>query len=225
MSFYRRGMKVHKADFNFFRFFSAKRLIAFPALSLCFCLLIAGPVFSQSLTNLEVFYKLADSSVVKVLNVIPKEDSRIYLRLDVPEGYSVFRNRIIQDFSRGGKDVLVARDSLAPSLDFSIDKARVSYSDPFRKGFWGSYKIERTHTFGGSFTLAYGGAVKKTDSFSFTAKDTVMYDSLRQMEDLSVPFTRGEIPSEPLFSTLWEPVVALGTAAAAVYLFFTIRSK
>jgi len=225
-NFNRRRMKVQLSNFNFFWIFSVKRLMALTALCFCFCLIAPLQVFPQNLTNLEVFYKLSDSSVVNVLKVVPKESNEIYLRLDLPEGYSVFRNKIVQDLRLQGKTVLFAKDSLlAPSLDFSIDRAKVSYSELFRHGFFGSYKAERTVTLNGNFVLASGGMVKKTDNFSFQAKDTVNYDEIRNIEDFSIPFTRGDIPSEPVFSTLWEPVVALGTAAVAVYLFFTIRSK
>ncbi|HEX2866199.1 MAG TPA: hypothetical protein VHO03_04110 [Ignavibacteriales bacterium] len=218
-------MKLKVTGFNFFRVFSSEGLKALAALSLVFCLLAPAQVFSQSLTNLEVFYKLADSSVVKVLRAAPKEDNQVYLRLNLTEGYSVFRTRIIQDLKQEGKDVLLAGDSLAPSLDLTIDQAKVNYSDLFRHGLFGSYKAERTVSLSGSYVLAQKGVVRKAENFTFTARDTVLYEDLRQLEDASIPFTRGNIPSEPLFSTLWEPVVALGTAAVAVYLFFTVRSK
>lgn len=218
-------MRLKVSDFNFFRTFSSVRLKALAALSLVFCLVMPHELFSQSSTNLEVFYKLADSSVVKVLSALPKEDSEVRLRLSLTEGYSVFRNRIIQDLRQGGKNVLLAGDSLAPSVDLTIDMAKAVYSDLFRQGLFGSYKGERTLTLSGSYVLASKGVVRKADNFTFTARDTVLYDEMKQLEDPSIPFTRGNIPSEPLFSTLWEPVVALGTAAVAVYLFFTVRSK
>ncbi|MGE5353004.1 MAG: hypothetical protein ACM3P0_13045 [Acidobacteriota bacterium] len=218
-------MKVQTGKFNFFWTFSLKGLKAFVALSLYFCLLVPQEAFSQSQTNLEIFYRLADSSVVKIIKAIPKEDAKLFLRLNIPEGYTVFRNRIIQDFRKEGKEVLLAGDSLSNSLDLAIDRANVTYSDLFRKGLFGNYRSERTLSFGGSYVLASRGMVRKTDNFSITLKDTVLFDEMRQLENPSIPFTQGNLPSEPLFSTLWEPVVALGTAAVAVYLFFTVRSK
>ncbi|MCU7495783.1 MAG: hypothetical protein HF314_06215 [Ignavibacteria bacterium] len=227
MNIYRRRIGVKSSNFNFFAIFSLKGLKALTVLCLLLFLLAPAKLFSQSSppANLEVFYKLADSSVTKVLTSLPESNSPVYLRLDLPEGYSVFRNRIIQDLIQSGKKVLLASDSLAPSLDISIDRAKVTYSDLFRQGLFGSYESERIVSLGGSFILSSGAMVKNTGDFSFTARDTVKYDDLRGLEDISIPFTRGEIPSEPLFSTLWEPVVALGTAAVAVYLFFTVRSK
>lgn len=225
MNFYKRRMKVQTGNFNFFWTFSLKGLKAFIALSLYFCLLMPHEAFSQSQSNLDVFYRLADSSVVNVIKAISNEDTKLHLRLDIPEGYSVFRNRIIQDFKQEGKDVLLSGDSLASSLNITIDRAKVNYSDLFRQGLFGSYRAERTLSFGGSYVLSSEGMVRKTDNFTFAVKDTVLFDEIRQLENPSIPFTQGNIPSEPLFSTLWEPVVALGTAAVAVYLFFTVRSK
>jgi hypothetical protein len=48
---------------------------------------------------------------------------------------------------------------------------------------------------------------------------------VKSLENQALPFTKGEVPPEPLFSSLLEPAVALGTAAVVIYLFFSIRSK
>jgi hypothetical protein len=55
--------------------------------------------------------------------------------------------------------------------------------------------------------------------------DTIKVDDIKNLENISFKFTTGSLPPEPFFSGLFEPVFALGTAAAAVILFFTIRSK
>lgn len=221
----RRRMKVQNLKTAPGSIFSGKRQGTFAVLCLYFCFLLPSQGYSQNLSNLEAFYKLADSSVAGILKTLPKGNTRLQLKLDLPEGYSVFRNKIIQELTKNGKNVLFSSDSLAPMLNIGVDRAIVVYSSPFRKGFWGSYKSGRTVSLRGNFVLAEGGHVSKAENFSFARTDTVMYDDLRSLEDPSIPFTRGDIPPEPLFSTLWEPVVALGTAAVAVYLFFTVRSK
>jgi len=48
---------------------------------------------------------------------------------------------------------------------------------------------------------------------------------VKSLENPNHPFTKGNIPAEPFFESIPEPVLAIGTAATAVILFFILRSK
>ncbi|MGE5402014.1 MAG: hypothetical protein ACM3S2_16580 [Ignavibacteriales bacterium] len=180
---------------------------------------------AQSPSNLDLFYRLVDSSTVKILQNIPAGTENLNLIQALPEGYTLFQNRVIASLRSHGKNILLNNDTAGTSVHYTIDMARVSYPDAFRDGLFGTYKVRREIVLKGSYVILQKGRVGESGSFNFSASDTVRYDDIKSLEDNSVPFTKGEIPSEPIISTIWEPVVALGTAAVAVYLFFTVRSR
>jgi hypothetical protein len=104
-----------------------------------------------------------------------------------------------------------------------IDEAATSYGEIYRDGVLGDYYIPRTIIFSGDYNIT--GNTVLTHSFNFAYHDTVNVDSVTSLENAAYPFTRGKLPAEPFFSGILEPVIAVGTAALAVILFFTIRSK
>ena len=183
-------------------------------------------------SNLEIFYYLADSSASNLLNFIPDKKKEIRLNLNLGNDYSVLGNKIISSLQR--HEVLLSAASekesgaLSPgndpvSINYVIDNAKVKYGEIFRRGFLGDYYIPRNIFLSGNFVI--NSEDVKYNSFSYTFGDTVRFDDIKSLENSSFPFTQGEVPAEPFFSGLLEPVVAVGTAAVALFLFFTIRSK
>ncbi|MGE5411988.1 MAG: hypothetical protein ACM3MI_13590 [Clostridiales bacterium] len=186
------------------------------------------PVWAQnnrSISNLDVLYRLADSAVVGLVHKLPEQSKNIYLKTSLNNSYSVFENRVISLIKEANKNVLTIPDSSSSSVYFTIDDAKVNYPEIFRDGFFGSYKLKREISLHGSYVIANRGAVKDSHNFSFTSEDTIVQSDVKNLENQAFPFTRGEVPPEPLFSSLLEPVVALGTAAVVIYLFFSVRSK
>jgi hypothetical protein len=55
--------------------------------------------------------------------------------------------------------------------------------------------------------------------------DTIWVKDINTLENESFDFTKGQIPTEPFFLSIWEPVIAIGIAAAVIILFFSIRSQ
>ena len=179
--------------------------------------------FSQTKPNLDIFYAMVDSSAVKILKNLPAGRNHISLEFNSGNNYLVLENRLIKDLTGKGLKISGQGKEESVFVGYVIDHAELKYGDMYRSGFLGSYYIPRHLKLSGNFT------VNKPDisesNFSYTYTDTVKYDSLQNTENPAFPFTQGEIPSEPLFSSLLEPVVAIGAAAAAVILFFTVRSK
>jgi len=62
-------------------------------------------------------------------------------------------------------------------------------------------------------------------NFKFNYIDTVDANKIKNIEDPAIPFTQAALPAEPFFSSIYEPVIAVGAAALTVILFFTVRSK
>ena len=74
----------------------------------------------------------------------------------------------------------------------------------------------------GNYYISTNQQVK---DFNLSTKDTINVEDVEIIEDRSYPFTQGELPAEPFFSSILEPVVAISAAAVTVILFFSVRSK
>lgn len=181
-------------------------------------------------SNLDIFYILADSSAGKAESFIPGNSKQIILQLNLGNDYSILGNQIISFLQKNQSIVLSGNDEMnrnsreeLTGVSFVIDNANVKYGEMFRDGFLGDYYIQRNILLSGNFTINTPSV--KYIPFSFISADTVRADELRNLENSSFPFTQGKIPAEPFFSGLLEPAIAIGTAAVAVFLFFTIRSR
>ena len=153
---------------------------------------------------------------------INADEDSINLKLNLGESYSIFENKILADLYAAGKFITEKNNNLL-SVSYTIDRAKTEYGEIFRDGFFGDYFIQRKISLGGNYFIrTNSGSFKE---FNIAVEDTIRYDEINEVENNSFPFTKGEVPSEPFFSGLFEPVVAIGTAALAVVLFFTIRSK
>lgn len=179
--------------------------------------------FAQTKTNLDIFYSLVDSSAAKIINTLPDSSKVLNVELDVGNEYSVFGNRLISDLASHGLQIKLRETGNGIILRYAVEHAEVNYPDMFRSGFLGAYHLKRNISLNGNFILS--GDKTLNGNFSYAHKDTVILDSIKEIENSGFPFTKGEIPPEPFFSSLLEPAVAIGAAATAVVLFFTIRSK
>ena len=178
----------------------------------------------QTKDNLEIFYALIDSSGENILNNLPASNKDLSLSLNLGESYSLFKNHLISIFYKDGYKVKLS-DSADGKVNISyvLDKAKVNYGDIFRDGIFGSYLMPRKVEISGNYLIKNNTFSYK--EFNYKYLDTVKVDNVKTLENISYPFTQGNIPTEPFFSSLFEPLVAIGTAAIAVFLFFTIRSK
>ena len=209
-------------------------LLIFPAerklFSSIFLLLFffSGNVFlseCQSKDNLSIFYSFIDSASTDIIRNLPTGSKFIKLDLTLGTAYSVFANRVIEDFKNKKIDISNnnQHDSNIDAVNITIEKAGISYKDMFRKNLFGSFYVPRYFNLSGSYSIIGTSTIVKRIQYAFI--DTVNYDQLKNLQNISYPFTESEIPAEPFISSFWEPVVAVGATALAVILFFTIRSK
>lgn len=188
---------------------------------MCISVLFVGIVYSQGKTNLEVFNTLVDSSLNQFI-LASNPPSKI--RVDLNNGdASVFNTQILGYLKTKGIEPAYAKADSLPLLSYAIEKPLTQYTNIFRDGFLGPYLVQRVISLKGNYF--YSGAGIGIRGFNFTCIDTVKLDDVKNLENLSYKFTNGNLPPEPFFSGLFEPIAALGTAAAAVILFFTVRSK
>ncbi len=181
-------------------------------------IILSFQVYGQTKTNLELFFQLADSAANNLtLNL--KEEKNFQIDFVLGKDYQVFQNSILSHFPN--KEI---KDETGKILvHFALTDVKVEYSEPERKGLFGSLWIKRTLHFSGNYSIISNTSEVK--DFSYTASDELPYEDVASVENSSFPFTQGKIPAEPFFSSLLEPAIALGSAAAAVYIFFSARSK
>jgi hypothetical protein len=200
-------------------------LLSLPALFLS--LLFTGSLCSQTKSNLEVFYTLSDSSVNLIAQNVTLPSLKLKVEFNNGQVYSVFNNHILE-YLISKKTILVPeKNENVAVLSYTIEKAVTEYSDLYRNGFLGTYMVQRKLSLKGNYFITTPGKINSNYSseFIYSQVDSVQVDELKNLENNSFKFTSGTIPPEPFFTGLFEPIFALSTAAAAVILFFTVRSK
>ncbi len=196
---------------------------SFPILILF--LLTSPEVESQTKTNLDIFYSLTDSLVNQINSEIPSSEKKILLTLNLGQSYSLFSNSIKERFKQSGKEILEqpTDELIIPNVNIVLEGAGVEYGEMFRDGWFGTHYIQRYSTIFGNYLQTSSESGKK--EFEITSVDTVKVEDLKFIENDSFPFTKGTIPSEPFLSGFAEPLIAIGTAAAVIVIFFTVRSE
>ena len=181
--------------------------------------------FCQLKTNLDVFYSLTDSLVDKINSEIPSDEKKILLTLNLGRSYSLFSNNIREQFIKNEREILnQPPDELnIPNVDIVMEGAGVEYGEMFREGFFGAHYVQRFSTIFGNYLQSFSSQGKQ--DFEITFLDTVKVEDVSSLESPSYPFTQATLPPEPFLSGVAEPVIAIGTAALVIVLFFTIRSE
>lgn len=192
---------------------------------LCILLFYSVLITAQTKTNLEKFYSLTDSLAKKIITEIPDTNDQLILELHPGNDYSIFNNNIRQVFINSGKKIYQGNSMELnfPVVDIVLDTAEVEYGEVFKDGWFGTHYLIRTVKIGGNYFLT--NSQKGKQEFSISSVDTIRVDEIVELENPSFSFTKAERPPEPFVSGIFEPVLAIGTAAAMVVLFFTVRSK
>jgi len=179
--------------------------------------------YSQITSNLDQFYTLVDSAsdlLIKDLGGTNKANLELNFGVD----YSVFANKVRGKLLRNG--IQLVGDNPGEEnfvrVNFVLDNCFVGYSEPEKDGVFGDFLSERTIELSGNYFISNQSHVK---DFKLTVKDTIKVENVEEVENRSFPFTQGELPPEPFFSSLLEPIVAIGAAAVTIILFFSVRSK
>lgn len=181
--------------------------------------------YSQLKTNLDVFYSLTDSLIDKINSEIPSNEEKILLTLNLGERYSLFANSIQDRFIKSGKEIVhQPPDEInIPTVDIVMEGAGVEYGEMFRSGFFGTHYIQRYSTIFGNYLQTFSDDGKQ--EFELTVLDTVKVEDINSLQNPSYPFTQASVPPEPFGSGFVEPIIAIGTAALVIVLFFSIRSE
>lgn len=186
-------------------------------------LLFQTSIYSQTISNLDKFYNLIDSASTLLLKDLG-DAKKINLELNFGIDYSVFANQVRGKLLRN--EVQLVGDSSDEQnfvrVNFVVDNSFVGYSEPEKDGIFGDFFTERTITLSGNYFISNKSQVK---DFKLTTVDTINVEDVEYVENRSYPFTLGDLPPEPFFSSLLEPIVAIGAAATVIILFFSVRSQ
>jgi hypothetical protein len=186
-------------------------------------LLFQTAVYSQTISNLDQFYTLIDTATNQLIINLGNA-KKVNLELNLGIDYSVFANKIRGTLLKSGIQ-FVGNDSTKENfvrVNFVVDNSFVGYSEPEKDGIFGDFFTQRTLELSGNYFISNQSQVK---DFKLTVVDTINVENVEEVENRSYPFTQGELPPEPFFSSLLEPIVAIGAAAVVVILFFSVRSK
>lgn len=191
---------------------------------LILALLISGISPAQDKTNLEVIKGLIGKSVDALIPAEFKKENKVFLSYSSPESYSFLKNMVIE---KGGSSIGFNPQAEGSDYIFSyaLEDVKVKYSDCFTKSFLGRNYVEREVVLTGLAGFNPAGGSVSSARFTHSAKDTVEYGGLKELASPAYPFTNPEIPDEPFFSSILEPVIAVGVAVTTIYLLFTVRSK
>lgn len=167
----------------------------------------------QVKTNLDIFYGLVDSSTSLLSEKLT--GGNYLITVNIPPDLNIFEGRIKSKLAPESR-----LNETSGEVIYTLENAKVEYTDISRDGLFGDYQVNRTVSIRGYYI--YGRGV---NNFELTAGDVVKLDDTGKLEYSSLPFTRGEKPEEPFFSTLYQPAIILGALAVTTYLFFSVRSK
>lgn len=189
-----------------------------------FLLLLIFPYLhsgAQTKSNLNIFFNLIDTLSNEIRLNIADHNLPVKLNFKSPVDYSILENRLLSLLIRKGIKVN-SSDEQSVMIELAFSEASVNYSDSYRDGLFGNILVDREIHLSGNYINMNKNISKE---FNYKYSDSIKYDELEEAENRAYPFTQNAHPSEPFFSSLIEPVIAVGAAATAVILFFTIRSK
>ena len=186
---------------------------------------LAVQFFAQPHTNLEVINSLIDSSTQQIAGEINSKTVEFFIDYKSPAEFSFLNEQLISGLIKNKIKIIVDTITTGSKIIYSLSDAGVFYSDIFRSGLFGGYLIERKFKLSGSYIIEKNGSVTDSESFNLTKTDTIDYDFINIIETPSLTFTQGNIPSQPFFPSIIEPLIAITAVAITVILFFTVRSK
>ena len=192
---------------------------------LIFVLAFSGICFPQSKKNAELLSDLVDESIRSISQNWNEQNSLVCVNYTSQKNLDFFKDRVTAGLINSGTKLITIKDSADIILNYSIYSVDINYNETFRDGLFGDYLVEREAGLNCSFSLESKNEVIDADNLVFSAIDTVKYAEIKDLEDTQLPFTRAEIPPEPFFSSLLEPIIAIATAVVTLFLFFTVSSK
>ncbi len=191
-----------------------------------FFALFVVPVFvtAQTKTNLEKFFQLIDNSIVKVGDVVGKNGA-VVLSVTGPASLELLKPKVLAAFSNHGYMIKNDNSANTAKVTYSLNQSKVEYANAEKDGFFGDVVAERNVSLSGIVSVSSPDGLVKSFEVNESAKDTIVVDEIKNIEDATAPFTQGKKPEVSFFSNLLEPVLVVGTLVTTIILLFTVRGK
>lgn len=189
-----------------------------------FVLITSFSLTAQTQTNLDVIYKLMDRSVSRTDSILGTKQT-INLSFTSSPILEVLKPKMFQMFNEHRYLLTSSALESNSAVNYTVTSLKVEYRNPFSDGLFGGLLLEREISFDYSLTITRTDKTIKSFSYIENQIDTVKLDEISGLENQTLPFTQSLIPSTPLLSNLWEPIIVVGTLIVTIVLLFSIRSK
>lgn len=206
-------------------------------LCILYFLILRGISFSQDNfdSNISIVNKLADESFLSLGNkmtVLGKD--KFYKVVFDPGDQS--GEYLFERFKTGFYDYKLIINENSDSIDYVIvfkdPLITTKYKRIFTDNVLGVKKIEREIRVSYDLELSdYDNSEKDSlhsilkQNFNKKSKDNIDLDKLGYIEDKRYKFSSSELPEENTLNQILFPAIIITVSAAAIILFFTIRSK
>ncbi len=194
-------------------------------LSVLFLILASvANTFGQTKTNLEIINALISQSVAHADSILGGKQT-INLKVETPSALEVLKPKIFEAFIAKGYSIKTGTDLSEKSVDYTLFTVKTEYENSYSDGIFGGTMVERNVMLDASLIIKSGDKPIMPVQFHKEYLDTVNLNNIHAVENQVLPFTHAELPSLPLLSNLWEPIIVVGTLTVTVILLFTVRSK
>jgi hypothetical protein len=181
-------------------------------------------------TNLQIIQKILGNLAEQVLNeaTLPA-DAVVGLKVRQSLESWVTENALSERIAAHRYKVMYVRDSdSVAAFIFTVGDAgaKVKYSNTHRISLFGRKHTERlisVHIQSQVYN-SQSGNILSGKMLTSEYKDTVFTDDISSLENADIPMTKAELPDESFIDRIIEPIIIVGTAGIAVFLFFHIRS-
>lgn len=215
---------------SFFRNINATGVLTL--LAVLSCTLYAGDGVDSNAqpTNLQIIQKHFGDMAEQILrsaSLTPEKVIGLKIRYS-PESW-VADHAFAGRFDSCGYKVKYAGDSAetAPVI-FKVGEAgaSVKYSNAHRFTLFGRRCAERSVTVRVQAQIydTETGIILSGESLIAEHRDTIYVDDIPMFENPEIPMTKADLPDESFIDRFIEPIIIVGTAGVAVFLFFHIRS-
>ncbi|MEK9137672.1 MAG: hypothetical protein AAB393_11165, partial [Bacteroidota bacterium] len=111
-------------------------------------------------------------------------------------------------------------------MELGVLRVEITYANIRRRSLFSAKVLDRTVSteVAAKVVDRRSGSILMSSTIMKTLSDVVEVSEIEKLESQSIPMTRGALPKEGFFSSILEPLVAIGAVAVAIYLLFHVRS-
>ena len=178
---------------------------------------------AQVKTNYEIVEQLIELSIQDMVSDLNLNKDYV-LKFTGIDDYLTLESSVLKSLQE--KNIKIVTELNADNtINYSVENINLHYSEIFKDGLFGSYLVNRNLSYKATYFTSSKSEIGEAIEFNEKFQDSIFYSDLNRVQNLAYNFTYSELPEEPFFSSSFEPVIAIGTAAVAVYLLFNLRSK